>query len=121
VRSWRLLAVSLGVVFVAAACSATDLTVDDIRGQSFDNNGELRAWLDCDGQTISMWDATGPPSIDWNPEKVVDTAKESMGMGEQPVAADAVRAGNVWVLIDGDGRPFGGLEPGQDITWCSNG
>lgn len=120
VRSRRRLAVSLGLVFVAAACSGTALTVDDIGGRSFHNNDELIAWLDCDGQLYSMADAIGPPSIDWNTEKVVDTTKEVMGLGG-PVTADAVRAGNVWVLIDEAGRPFGGLEPGQDILFCSTG
>jgi hypothetical protein len=96
------------------------LTVDDIGGRSFHNNYELIAWLDCDGQLYSTADAIGPPSIDWNAGKVVDMTKEVMGLGE-PVTADAVRAGNVWVLIDEAGRPFGGLEPGQDILWCSAG
>jgi hypothetical protein len=112
--------VSLGVVFVAAACSGTALTVDDIGGRSLHDNDELIAWLDCDSQWYSTADAIGPPSIDWNTEKVVDTTKEVMGLGGL-VTADAVRAGNVWVLIDGNGRPFGGLEPGQDIVWCSSG
>ena len=120
VRSRRLLALSLGVAFVAAACSGTALTVDEIGGRSLQNNDELIAWLDCDGQLYSTADAIGPPSIDWNAEKVVDTTKEVMGLGG-PVTADAVRAGNVWVLIDEAGRPFGGLEPGQDILFCSTG
>lgn len=119
-RSRRLLAVSLGVVFVAAACSGTALTVDDIGGRSFHNNDELIAWLDCDGQWYRTADAIGLPSIDWNTQKVVDTTKEVMGSGGS-VTANAVRAGNVWVLIDEAGRPFGGLEPGQDFLWCSSG
>ncbi len=119
-RRRRLLAVSLGLVLVAAACSGTALTVDDIGVRSFRSNDELIAWLDCDGQWYSTADAIGTPSTDWNEEKVVDTTNDVMGLDE-PVAADTVRAGNVWVLIDEDGRLFGGLEPGQDILWCSSG
>lgn len=108
------------MVFVAAACSTTGLTVDDVRGQFFDNNEKLAAWLECDGQLTSLSDPVlGPPGVDWNPDEVVDTTNDLMGPGE-PTAATAIRAGNVWVLIDEGGRPFGGFEPGQDVLWCSN-
>ena len=63
----------------------------------------------------------GPPSPDWDADNVVDTANDMMGTGEQPAAAAGVRAGTAWVLIDEHGRPFGGLEPGQDLTVCSGG
>jgi len=118
-KTRKLLAVSLVLVFVAAACSATNVTVDDIRGQSFDSTNELVALLDCDGQWIRGWDAMlTPPGVDWNAEKVADTAEVMMGTGEHPAAVDTFRAGNVWVLIDERGRPFGGLDPGHDLTWC---
>ncbi len=120
VKRRRLLALSLGVVLVTAACSGAALTVDDIGSRSVYNNDELITWLDCDGEWYSTADAIGPPSIDWNTEKVVDTTKEVMGLGG-PVAADARRAGNVWALIDEAGQIFGGLEAGRDILWCSSG
>ena len=121
-RTRQLLAVSLVLVLVAAACSATNLTADDFRDQSFDNTDELVAWLDCDGQWTRMTGSMiGSPRSDWDGKKVVDTAREMMGTGDHPAVADAVRAGSIWVLVDEDGRPFGGLEPGHDLTFCSSG
>jgi len=121
-RTRRLLAVGLGVVLVVTACSSPTLTADDIRGQAFASTDELVARLDCDGQWTTMTGSLiGSPSIDWNAKKVVDAAKDLMGTDDQRAAADAIRAGDVWVLIDEHGRPFGGLEPGQGLIWCSNG
>ena len=121
-KTRRFLALGLGVVLVAAACSSTGLTADDFRGQAFASTDELVARLDCDGQWTSMTGSLiGSPSIDWNAKKVVETAKELMGTDEPRAATDAIRAGDVWVLIDEHGQPFGGVEPGQAFIWCSTG
>ncbi len=119
---WRwLLAVTLGLALVAAACSSTTLTVDDIRDQAFDNSDELVAWLECDGQWTSVTGSlVGSSEVDWNAKKVVDTAKELMGTDEPRAATDAILAGGMWVLIDAQGRPFGGMEPGRALIFCSD-
>lgn len=117
----RLLAGTFGLALVVAACSSTTLTVHDIRDQAFDSSDELVAWLECDGQWTSVTGSLiGSPEVDWNARKVVDTANELMGTGEPRAAADAILAGGVWVLIDAQGRPFGGMEPGRSLVFCSD-
>lgn len=119
-RKRHLFAVSLGVLLMVTACSSTELTVHDITGHFFGNNDELIAWLDCDGQWYSTPDGIRETDIDWNQNRVVATATKNMGVGGHPPVSGAVRAGNVWVLIAEDGRLFGGLEPRNDLVWCTD-
>ena len=110
----------LVVLGMVAACSGTDLTVDDINDRSFGNNDELIAWVDCDGQWYRTSDGAGPSDLDWNADGVVAMARRNMGVGEHGPVADAVLAGDVWLLITDGGRLLGGFEPGHDLVWCTD-
>lgn len=114
----KLSVASLSVLVVVAACSSPELTVVDIRGRSFDNNEELQTWLGCDGQWYRTSDGMEDARLDWDADRVLETAGEHMGVGENPPVKSVVLAGNVWVLVDAEGMLFGSLEPGSALLWC---
>lgn len=110
----------LVVLGMVAACSGAGSTLDDLGDRSFSDNDELIAWLDCDGQWYRTSDGAGPSDLDWDADGVVAMARENMGLGEHRPAADAVLAGDVWVLVTDGRRLLGGFEPGHDLVWCTD-
>lgn len=113
-----LIAAGLGLAVVIAACTPAELTRDDVEAQTFMSNDDLVAWIDCDGMWIATPDGVGPAAKKWTSEQVVDASREAIAGEPSAKVADALRAGNIWVLVDSSGRPFGGLEPGAQITFC---
>jgi len=105
------------VMVVVAACTQPDNVLE----RSFNDVDELVSVLNCDGQWIHADWRVPAGEEEMNSSRVVAEAKVIMGTGARPVAADAVQAGNVWVLVNDAGQPFGGWAPGAELVWCSEG
>ena len=111
----------MSLLLALGACSPLDRTVHDIQGMSFATSAEFQTWLGCHGQWYRTSDGVTEVDHDSAPDNIVAVASKYMGEAEDHSATElVVRAGNVWVLVDTDGVPFGGLEPGQALVWCTD-
>lgn len=107
------------VVAVTLLASCGPPTLDEIEGRTFSNVSDFQDAISCSGHFRVFPDWTGePPGIETEGE-AVEMATTLLD-ASQPRVAAAVEAGDVWLLVHGDGFVFAAMESvGASIGGCS--
>lgn len=115
-RPLRIASIAAAVCLVSA-CGPPRL--EELEGRTFSDVADFQDAVSCSEffQVFPSWGGDAP---------VVDQQGEALEMAEsllspsQPQAVDAVAAGDVWLLIDSDGRAFAAMESvGASIGGCA--
>ena len=102
----RLTYVSLAVVILVVACSSDLPTYEEFDTAEIVTTQELMEWLGC-SPVVTEFHVQGPSPTE---EEVVAAANEESARNEVRYhAVEARLNGDVWVLIDRQGRVFGGV------------
>lgn len=106
----------IGVVLALSACAPPKAA--DLDGHEFSSVSDFRDSISCRQhfQVFPHWGGE-PPVIDTEDE-AIDLSRSLLG-DSNPEVAQALRAGNVWLLVDVDGFAFAAMESvGASIGGC---
>lgn len=113
----------LRIVLIASAVSLVTACgppgLEELEGRTFSDVADFQDAVSCSEyfQVFPSWSGEAP--LVEQEEEALDMA-ESLLSPSQPQVADAVAAGDVWLLIDSDGRVFAAMESvGASIGGCA--
>ena len=111
------IALTAAAICLVSACGTPNL--EELEGRTFSDVADFQDAVSCSEyfHVFPSWSGEAP---------IVEQEEEALEMAEsllspsQPQVVDAVAAGDVWLLIDTDGRVFAAMESvGASIGGCA--